>query len=139
MTVAGLSLALLGCSPPQSSVPHPEAVAPVRSPLAITPALVSLANAAPRTLDPADRENLVGAAVYRATCALCHGPGIAGAPKLDHHESWRHRIASGRDTLVRHAIAGYRGDRGLMPPKGGNRAISDAELYDIVAWIRTLD
>jgi hypothetical protein len=25
-----------------------------------------------------------------------------------------------------------------MPPKGGNPAISDADLYDIVAWIRTL-
>jgi disulfide bond formation protein DsbB len=25
-----------------------------------------------------------------------------------------------------------------MPPKGGNPAISDSDLYDIVAWIRTL-
>ena len=131
----GLSLATHGCSPPEASPPQREASEPVRSPLAINPALISLAHAAPRSLDAAERENVVGAAIYRATCALCHGPGIAGAPRLDHGDSWRQRAATGTETLIGHAISGYRGDRGLMPARGGNPSLSDDEVRAAVEYM----
>lgn len=130
-----LVLALAGCSPPESAVARAEAHRPVRSPLSITPALVSLANAAPSSLDAAERENVVGAAVYRATCALCHGPGIAGAPRLDRREDWRQRIVAGSDTLVNHAISGYRGEHGLMPARGGNPSLGDDEVRAAVDYM----
>ncbi len=131
---------LAGCGgpsapPPPASTAPQQAAAPRPSPLSVNPSLVSLANAAPESLQPAERDNLVGAAIFRNTCALCHGPGIAGAPRLDHHEAWKPRLEAGIDTLYRHAIEGFRGSQGLMPPRGGNPSLSDDEVRSAVDYM----
>ncbi len=76
-----------------------------------------------------------GPQVYNKACNACHGPGIAGAPVLGDAAQWVERIAQGRDVLNRHAIEGYNGSAGVMPPKGGNAALSDAEVEAAVAFM----
>lgn len=121
--------------PPPTEVRVARASAPVATPLAINPSLVSLAHAAPESLHPAERDNVIGAATFRSTCALCHGPGIAGAPRLASHEAWAPRLKSGIETLYQHAIEGYRGEKGLMPPRGGNPSLSDDEVRSAVDYM----
>ena len=45
------------------------------------------------------------------------------------------RIAKGVDTLHMHAIEGFKGDKGFMPPKGGRVDLSDAEISSAVDYI----
>lgn len=70
---------------------------------------------------PAD----VGQRTYQQACFACHGTGVAGAPRTDDAAEWRRRAEQGRDVLIRHAIEGYTGERGYMPPKGGQTQLSD--------------
>jgi cytochrome c5 len=66
-----------------------------------------------------------GAEVVNQACSACHGAGIAGAPRLGDKPAWVARIAQGKDTLYKHAIEGYQGTAGMMPPKGGRTDIPD--------------
>ena len=61
--------------------------------------------------------------------------GIAGAPKLGDKAAWAPRLAQGRDTLHKHAIEGYQGKAGYMPPKGGRTDLSDKSVMDAVDHI----
>ena len=83
----------------------------------------AVAAAAPVAAGPAD-----GKKVFDGACAACHGAGIAGAPKFGDKAAWAPRIAQGAATLYQHAIAGYQGKSGVMPPKGGSLNLSDAEV-----------
>lgn len=76
-----------------------------------------------------------GKQVYEKTCATCHAAGIAGAPKLGDAEAWQPRIEKGMDTLVDHAVNGYQGKAGMMPAKGGNPSLSDAEIDAAVKYM----
>ena len=58
----------------------------------------------------------------------CHAAGIAGAPRVGDVAGWADRVAQGADTLYAHAIQGFQGNAGMMPPKGGNMALSDDEV-----------
>jgi cytochrome c5 len=60
-----------------------------------------------------------GTAAYDVACVACHGAGIAGAPKSGDKAAWAPRIAQGKDTLYKHALEGFTGKTGMMPPKGG--------------------
>ena len=53
---------------------------------------------------------------------------MAGAPKLDDKADWDPRIAQGTETLYKHAIEGFTGAKGVMPPRGGAANLSDDEL-----------
>jgi len=66
-----------------------------------------------------------GQEVYQSACAACHGMGVAGAPKFGDAAAWADRIAKGTDTLAQHAINGFQGSAGYMPPKGGRADLSD--------------
>lgn len=66
-----------------------------------------------------------GKALYNQACALCHGAGIAGAPKFGDKAAWAPRLAQGKAILYQHAIAGFQGKAGVMPPKGGSTAPDD--------------
>ena len=66
-----------------------------------------------------------GAEVFQQTCSACHGAGIAGAPKAGDHAAWAPRIAKGKDMLYQHALQGFQGTAGVMPPKGGRVDLSD--------------
>ena len=69
-------------------------------------------------------------ALYTQSCAVCHGAGIAGAPKLGDKAAWAPRIAAGMEALVAAAIKG----KGAMPPRGGSSA-SDAEIREVVTYM----
>ncbi|HEY1588453.1 MAG TPA: c-type cytochrome [Rhodanobacter sp.] len=77
-----------------------------------------------------------GKEIYDHLCTSCHTAGIAGAPKLGDKSMWGPRIAEGLDTLIKHATEGYHGpDGNFMPPKGGNPALTDAQVKAAVTWI----
>ncbi len=65
-----------------------------------------------------------GEDVYKAVCSMCHAAGLMNAPKFGDKAQWEPRVKQGYDTLVSHAINGVR----TMPAKGGNPALSDAEV-----------
>ena len=69
-----------------------------------------------------------GKKVYEGLCQACHGTGAAGAPKAGDKGAWGPRIAQGKEILFKHAIGGFTGKSGAMPAKGGNPALSDAEV-----------
>jgi cytochrome c5 len=66
-----------------------------------------------------------GAAVFQQTCSACHGAGIAGAPRAGDHAAWAPRIAKGKNVLYQHALQGFQGTAGVMPPKGGRVDLPD--------------
>lgn len=71
-----------------------------------------------------------GKAVYDATCAACHNTGAAGAPKLGDKAAWAPRL---KDMAAMNAAA-IKG-KGVMPPKGGNANLSDADVTAAVAYM----
>jgi cytochrome c5 len=60
-----------------------------------------------------------GTELFQQTCSVCHGQGIGGAPKAGDKAAWAPRIAEGKATLYEHALKGFQGTSGVMPPKGG--------------------
>ena len=66
-----------------------------------------------------------GTELFEQTCSTCHGQGIAGAPKAGDKAAWGPRIAKGKAVLYEHAINGFTGSAGVMPPKGGRTEVSD--------------
>ena len=79
--------------------------------------------------------NLSGQQVFAQVCRTCHETGLAGAPKAGDKAAWAPRIAEGENTLVQHAIAGYQGKTGVMPPKGGNPDLTDDEVHRAVVYL----
>jgi cytochrome c5 len=79
--------------------------------------------------------NLSGQQVFVQVCKTCHETGLAGAPKSGDKAAWAPRIAEGENTLVQHAIAGYQGKTGVMPPKGGNTNLTDDEVHRAVVYL----
>lgn len=72
-----------------------------------------------------------GEEVVKAVCSVCHGAGVLGSPKIGDQAVWAPRIAQGYETLVQNAIKGIR----MMPAKGGNPALTDAEVAGAVAYM----
>lgn len=87
-----------------------------------------------------------GQVVFAGTCATCHGPDAKGLPNL------------GKDMTISEFIAGQSNDQLLafvktgrstsdpanttgvdMPPKGGNPALTDEQLKDVIAFIRSIN
>jgi len=79
--------------------------------------------------------NLTGEQVYGQVCKTCHDAGLAGAPKSGDKPAWMPRIAEGEKTLVAHAIGGFQGKSGVMPPKGGNADLTDDEVHRAVVYL----
>ena len=87
-----------------------------------------------------------GKTAFLSTCSACHGADAKGVPSL------------GKDMTTSVFIKGLTDDQLLdfvkkgrpssdpanttkvdMPPKGGNPALSDQDLYDVIAFIRTVN
>ena len=75
-----------------------------------------------------------GSVIFANLCTGCHTSGAGGAPTMD-ASHWASRIAQGKDTLHKHAIEGYTGSAGVMPPKGGNPALTDEQVIATVDWM----
>ncbi|QTR55250.1 cytochrome c5 family protein [Thiothrix unzii] len=72
-----------------------------------------------------------GEKVYKGLCFSCHDSGVAGAPKLGDKAAWAPRIATGNDALHTSSLKG----KNAMPAKGGNPALSDAEVMAAVDFM----
>jgi cytochrome c5 len=70
-------------------------------------------------------------ALFTQTCQMCHGTGVAGAPKVGDKAAWAPRLAQGVDGLTASAIKG----KGAMPPKGGAATASDADIKAVVTYM----
>jgi cytochrome c5 len=115
----------------QAAPATPVVTAPAPAAAAATAAAATPAAAAPAT--PALAAD-AGKTVYNATCVACHGAGIAGAPKFGDKAAWAPRIKQGTAVLYEHAIKGFQGKAGMMPPKGGSTA-SDEEVKAAVDYM----
>jgi len=76
-----------------------------------------------------------GKGTYDKACVVCHAAGVAGAPKLGDKADWGPRIAQGNDTLYTHALKGFQGKKGMMPAKGGNASLADADVKAAVDYM----
>lgn len=113
---------LAACNDNKSSAPSTPTEAPATA-VAPTPS-VPAATAA----------NDVGKSVYNKTCSLCHSAGVGGAPKPGDKTDWAPRIAQGKDTLYKHALEGFTGNKGMMPARGGNTTLTDDEVKAAVDY-----
>jgi cytochrome c5 len=104
------------------AAPAPAADAPA--------AAIPVAAAVPAPTVAAD----TGKTLYSQACIACHGAGIAGAPKMGDKTAWAPRMAQGTAILYQHAIAGFQGKAGVMPPKGGSTA-PDADVKAAVDYM----
>lgn len=84
--------------------------------------------------------------IYNANCALCHGQGGAGKPALGKDLRANEFVAGMTDEeVVAFLKEGRRAnhplnERGVdMPPKGGNPGLSDEDLRQVVAYLRSLN
>ncbi len=76
-----------------------------------------------------------GAVIYNSLCGACHTTGVGLAPTLT-AAGMGARAAKGTETLYKHAIEGFTGpDGGVMPPKGGNPALTDEQVQVTVDWM----
>ena len=79
--------------------------------------------------------DMAGDQVYQQVCTACHGAGLAGAPKTGDQTAWGPRLAQGVETLNKHAIEGYQGKAGFMPPKGGRTDLTDQSVINAVEYM----
>ena len=152
--LALLILASLAACKPQDPAPlPPEATAapapvaapaepaPVADPAAVDPTAAPAEGAAPADgaapvdAAPAAVAAVDGEAVYKKACVLCHGAGVAGAPKFGDAADWGTRAAQGEAMLFEHAIKGFTGQKGMMPAKGGSAGLSDDEVKAAVTYM----
>ena len=76
-----------------------------------------------------------GKSIYDANCTSCHKEGLMGAPVTGNKGAWAPRIAKGVNVLVAKSVKGFQGAKGMMPPKGGNSDLSDAQVGNAVAYM----
>ncbi|MCB0045502.1 MAG: cytochrome c [Caldilineaceae bacterium] len=86
-----------------------------------------------------------GEKIFNQTCIACHGEGGVGVQNLGKDMTHSEFIAglsddelvdfikTGRDTSDPLNTTGV-----AMPSRGGNPALSDEDLFDVVAYIRTI-
>jgi len=116
----------------------PEATA-TPAPAAVEPTAAEVVAAAPA----GDAAN--GAKIYSMICIACHGPDAKGVTCLGKDLTTSEWVATQSDAQLVEFIKTGR-DAGdplnttgvSMPPKGGNPAMSEQEIVDIVAYVRSI-
>jgi disulfide bond formation protein DsbB len=88
---------------------------------------------------------VAGEEMYNQVCIACHGPGGAGIENLGKDMTTSEFIADSTDAEMLAFVKTGRpvghpdNTTGVdMPPKGGNPALTDEQIMDIIAYIRTL-
>lgn len=102
---------------------------------ASAPAASSEAAPAATTAAAADTPNPGGEKVFKSVCSMCHQTGAAGAPIAGNKDDWAPRVAQGKPTLYKHALEGFTGNKGTMPPRGGNPSLKDNEVEAAVDFM----
>jgi cytochrome c5 len=88
------------------------------------------AASAPAPVEVAAAE-IDGEKVYNGLCMTCHDAGVAGAP-VKGSEDMAIRVGEkGMDSVVASAINGLN----VMPPRGGNPALTDEEIRAAVEFM----
>lgn len=133
--VAAAVLALTACGKQEApaAAPATAATAPATPEAASTPVPAPASTADAGGAQTANLE--LGKSVFGKTCSMCHAAGVGGAPKPGDKADWGARVAQGMDVLYKHAIEGFTGQKGMMPAKGGNAALSDDEVKAAVAYM----
>ena len=80
---------------------------------------------------PAAETVIDGSEVYAGLCKTCHDAGVAGAPVPGSDALAEREAERGLDGLVQNAINGMN----VMPPKGGNPALSDEQVKAAVEFM----
>jgi len=145
-TALASCLLLISCGGEES---QPAATAPSAQPAATAPAPVPAppAAAAPAAPAPAAKPDAAsGVTLYAANCAACHGSrgdgdgpaSVALVPKPAKHHDGAYMNALTNEHLFRVVKEGGPavGKSPLMAPWGG--MLSDAQIWDVVAFVRTL-
>lgn len=143
--IAACALALAGCSkegnntaagaPPVGSTESAQhQAAPAAQPAPTSPAPEAAASATSATAVAAGDASSIGQKVYGQICVACHGTGAAGAPKIGDKGDWGPRIAQGKTVLYTHALQGFNGKNGTMPPKGGS-SLPDEDIRAAVDYL----
>jgi len=73
-----------------------------------------------------------GKDVYTKVCTTCHATGLAASPRYGSAADWGPRVAKGAAALYQSAL---KGTAKGMPAKGGNLALSDAEVKGAVDYM----
>ena len=101
-------------------------VTPVAAPGA-APAPAAAPAAPAKTADA----GAAGKSTFDSVCTVCHGTGVAGAPKFGDKAAWAPRIATGKEALYTSALKG----KNAMPAKGGNPALADDAVKAAVDYM----
>lgn len=120
----------------------PEQPAQTTTTPAATPSQVAAATPPPGGGGGGDATK--GKAVFEGTCVACHGQdghgimnlgkSLVGSKMLElNDKDLVTFVTKGRDTSDPANTTGV-----AMPPKGGNPALTEKDLFDVVAYIRTL-
>ncbi len=87
-----------------------------------------------------------GKELYVQSCSACHGPDAKGIPGLGKDLTTSQFTMNLSDAeLLDYIKKGRSTDDPLnttgvaMPPKGGNPSLTDKDIMDIIAYIRTLE
>lgn len=131
-----LAVALAACgektAPAETPALAAEAAVVAAAPAAEAAAAPApVAEAAPAAAAPAAGDLALGEKVYGTTCLACHGAGVLGAPKTGDKAGWTARVAKGAAALHKTAVDGVN----MMPPRGGNPSLSDAEVTAAVDFM----
>ncbi len=103
-----------------------------------TLAVITLVGLGALTAAPARAED-PGKKVYDSTCVACHGKDgqgtLPGVPSLRKKGG---ALSKSDDELVRNVIQGYKspGSTLAMPPKGGNSALTEADVRAVLKYLR---
>ncbi len=89
----------------------------------------------PMAAPAAPADLATGEKVFKQVCFACHGPGVNGAPRVGNKSQWDFRVEQGKDVLYKHAHEGFKGEHGVMPPRGGKPDLTDAELNAAVDYM----
>lgn len=117
-----------------AAAPVADAAAGGTSAPAIAAAAPADAVASVPVAGPALASANLGKSAYDTACIACHGAGIAGAPKFGDKAAWSARLGQGAAVMYDHAIKGFQGKAGFMPPKGGS-TLPDADVKAAVDYM----
>ena len=110
------------------------AAAPAAETPAAAPAAAKAVPAAEKTAAAPAAGNAEGKKIFETTCVVCHGTGVAGAPKAGDKAAWAPRLKQGMPALYHAAINGLN----AMPARGGNPAYTDAQVKAAVDYLTSL-
>ena len=130
------ALVVAACGGGDEPTPTPGVAASVSATESTTPA---------ESADAAMGDTSSGQKIFAQTCIACHGVDAKGIKGLGKDLTTSEFVAGLDDTgLVEFIKKGHDPSDPLnttgvaMPPKAGNPAISDQQLFDVVAYVRTL-